>query len=102
MTNLEGNGVDVLSSIGKGTSYRYFKAMKLHPILKDIFDNPLEAKKRTCRYEIYKRIDASSYYGYKNDEEVSWRKLSGPWRRIYEVEHRGSGKGSSPYGGLHM
>jgi hypothetical protein len=30
---------------------------------------PLEVKKRRCRYVIYKRIDASSYYGYMNDED---------------------------------
>jgi hypothetical protein len=27
-----------------------------------------EAKKRRCRYVIYKRINTSSYYSYMNDE----------------------------------
>jgi hypothetical protein len=40
MTDLEGNEVDVLDAIRKGPSYRYFGAMKLLPILKELFNNP--------------------------------------------------------------
>jgi hypothetical protein len=40
MIDLEGNRVDVISAIGKGLDYRYLEAMKLFPILKEIFENP--------------------------------------------------------------
>jgi hypothetical protein len=39
---------------------------------------PLEAKNRRCRYVIYKRIDASSYYGYRNDEDGILEKVKRP------------------------
>jgi pre-mRNA-splicing factor ISY1 len=29
----------------------------------------LEVKNKKCRYAIYKQIYASSYYGYRNDED---------------------------------
>jgi hypothetical protein len=42
--------------------------------VKDIFDNPLEVKRRRSRYEIYKRIDVS-YYGYRDDEDTILEKV---------------------------
>jgi pre-mRNA-splicing factor ISY1 len=69
MMDLEGNEVDVPSATDKGPGYRYFRDTKFLPILKEIFDKPPRVKKRRCRYVIYKRIDASSYYGYMNDED---------------------------------
>jgi hypothetical protein len=39
---------------------------------------PLEARKRRCRYEIYKRIDVSLDYGYKNDENGILEKAKWP------------------------
>jgi len=44
-------------------------AEKFLPDIKELFDKPLEEKKRRSRYEIiYKRIDID-YYGYRNDED---------------------------------
>jgi hypothetical protein len=40
--------------------------------------SPLEVKKRRCRYVIYKRIDTSSYYGYRNDEDGILEKVEWP------------------------
>jgi hypothetical protein len=54
MMNLEGNKFDVSNATGKGTSYRYFGATKFLPIFKNLFVIPLNVKKRSCRYEIYK------------------------------------------------
>jgi pre-mRNA-splicing factor ISY1 len=54
MMDLEGNKVDVPGANDKGPGYKYFGAMKFLPDLKDIFDKPLEVKKRRCRYVIYK------------------------------------------------
>jgi hypothetical protein len=45
MTDLEGNEVDVLGTTGKGPDYRYLRAMKLLPILKELFDKPPRGKK---------------------------------------------------------
>jgi hypothetical protein len=39
------------------------------PFSKIYLISPLEANKRRCRYAIYKRIDASSYYGPRNNED---------------------------------
>jgi pre-mRNA-splicing factor ISY1 len=69
MMDLEGNKVDVTGDTDKCLSYRYFRAMEFIPILKSYLIIPLEVKKRRCRYDIYKRIDTSSYYGYRNDED---------------------------------
>jgi len=35
-------------------------------------------KKRRCRYAIYKKIDASSYYGYRIDEDGILEKVERP------------------------
>jgi hypothetical protein len=40
--------------------------------------SPLKSKKRRCIYVIYKRIDASSYYGYMNDDENILEKVEWP------------------------
>jgi hypothetical protein len=45
MTNLEGNKVDVLGAINKGTSYRLFGAKKILPILKELFNKPPQREK---------------------------------------------------------
>jgi pre-mRNA-splicing factor ISY1 len=41
--------------------------MKFLPDFKELFDKPPEEKKMRYRYVIYKWIEMSSYYGYKND-----------------------------------
>jgi hypothetical protein len=63
MTDLEGNKFDVPGATRKGLDYIYFGATKFLPILKRYFISLLEVKKRRCRYVIYNRIDAISYYG---------------------------------------
>jgi len=40
MTNLEGKEVDMPNAIGKGPDYRYFRATKIIPMLKELFDKP--------------------------------------------------------------
>jgi pre-mRNA-splicing factor ISY1 len=56
-------------------------AEKFLPDVKELFNNPIEAKKRRSRYEIYKRINAS-YYGYMYDEDNNLEKLE----RLMEKE----------------
>jgi pre-mRNA-splicing factor ISY1 len=77
MSNLEGNKVDVLGATSKGLGYKYFMATKLLAILKELSDKPPRGKRR-CRYAIYKRIDASSYYGYRNDKDGILEKVKQP------------------------
>jgi pre-mRNA-splicing factor ISY1 len=78
MMDLEGNEVDVPSATGKGPGYRYFGATNSSPSPKSYSISPLEVKKRRCRYVIYKQIDASSYYGYMNDEDNILEKVKWP------------------------
>jgi hypothetical protein len=47
---------------------------KFLPIVKELFDKTFEEKKRRCRYDIYRKIDAN-YYGYRDDEENILEKL---------------------------
>jgi hypothetical protein len=69
MMDLERNEVDVLSATRKGPSYRYFRVMKFLPDVKELLNKSPEVKNKRCSYDIYKIIDASSYYGYMNDED---------------------------------
>ncbi|EXC35193.1 hypothetical protein L484_022747 [Morus notabilis] len=96
MTDLEGNIVDVPNPSGRGPGYRYFGAAKKLPGVRELFEKPLELRKRRTRYDIYKRIDAS-YYGYRDDEDGILERLEGPaeekmraeavaeWRRMEEI-----------------
>jgi pre-mRNA-splicing factor ISY1 len=78
MMDFEGNKVDVHGATSKGFGYRYFWAMKILPDVKEIFNKPPKVKKRRCRYDIYKQIDATSYYGYRNYEDGILEKFEQP------------------------
>jgi len=55
MTNLEWNEIDVPGATGKGPSYKYFRATKFLPVLKDLFDNPHlgeEEEEWVCNLEV--------------------------------------------------
>lgn len=80
MTDLEGNIVDVPNPSGRGPGYRYFGAAKKLPGVKELFEKPPELRKRKSRYDIYRRIDAS-YYGYWDDEDGVLEKVEGPAER---------------------
>jgi hypothetical protein len=75
MTELEGNEFDVPISTSMDPDYRYFRATKSSPSSKIYSISPLEAKKRRCRYVIYKQIDTSSYYGYRYDKDGNLEKF---------------------------
>jgi hypothetical protein len=50
---------------------------KFLPGVKELFDKPLEEKKRRYKYVIYKRIDAN-YYCDNGDENDIWEKSERP------------------------
>jgi pre-mRNA-splicing factor ISY1 len=78
MTDLEGNEVDVPGATGKGPVTDTLGLQNSSLTSKRYSISPLKVKKRRSRYEIYKRIDASSYYGYKNDEDGILEKVEWP------------------------
>ncbi|TXG51149.1 hypothetical protein EZV62_023673 [Acer yangbiense] len=82
MTDLEGNIVDVPNPSGHGPGYRYFGAVKKLLGVRELFEKPLELRKRRMRYDIYKRIDAS-YYRYRDEEDGVLEKVEHPARRRF-------------------
>ncbi|KAH1113854.1 hypothetical protein J1N35_007232 [Gossypium stocksii] len=96
MTDLEGNIVDVPNPSGRGPGYRYFGAAKKLPGVRELFEKPPALRKRRTRYDIYKRIDSSSY-GYRDEEDGVLARVEGPaeakmraeaeeeWRRVEEI-----------------
>ncbi|KAE9449783.1 hypothetical protein C3L33_18328, partial [Rhododendron williamsianum] len=70
MTDLDGNIVDVPNPSGRGPGYRWqFFLIFVHLTLEFCI--------LLCRYDIYRRIDAS-YYGYRDEEDGILVKLEGP------------------------
>ncbi|KAJ9141129.1 hypothetical protein P3X46_031703 [Hevea brasiliensis] len=67
MTNLEGNIVDVPNP----------SESKKLPGVRELFEKPLELRRRRTRYDIYKRIYVS-YYGYKDDRDGVLGKVEVP------------------------
>ncbi|XP_037418750.1 pre-mRNA-splicing factor ISY1 homolog [Triticum dicoccoides] len=70
MTDLDGNIVAIPNPSGRGPGYHYFGAAKKLPGVRELFDKPLDVRKRGTRYGIHKRINAGyCRYYYYDDED---------------------------------
>lgn len=77
---MDGNIVNVPNSRGRGQGYRYFGAAKKLPGVRELFDKPPEAEKRT-RHVINKST-YGSYFGLGDDEDGMLEKLERLRRRL--------------------
>ncbi|KAG8496380.1 hypothetical protein CXB51_009227 [Gossypium anomalum] len=85
MTHLERNIVHVSNPSRRGPGHLYFEAAKKLSGVRNLFEKPLELRKRRTRYDIYKSINAS-YYGYKDEEDGVLARVEGPTEAKMRVE----------------